>query len=249
VVTPGHRTWARLLRRARPLSAAAAARDGWLVLAPHPDDEVLGTGGLLAALGARRARITVAFLTDGSASHVGAPGWSPRRIAAARTAEAAAAMRILGLRDPAVHLGWRDAAPVPAGSAAWKATVRRVVALCRRHRLTRIVTSWEGDPHCDHEAAAQLAREVAHKLGVQPSFYAVWGWTRIDVDQRLAGFGAVALSVSTWQGRQRRALDVHRTQLGSRIPKGTARFVLPRPMRRLVDRTHLLLLKEPRHAS
>lgn len=248
-MTPGHRGWARLLRRARPVTADAAARSGWLVLAPHPDDEVLGTGGLLATLAARRARVTVAFLTDGSGSHVGAPGWSRRRIAAVRAAEAGAALRMLGLAAPPVHLGWRDAAPAAEGSRARAATVRRLVALCRRHRLTRVVASWDADPHCDHEAAAGVARAVARRMGVQPHFYAVWGWARPDLDARLAGMRAIALPISRWRGRQRRALHRHRTQHGNRILGATERFVLPVPMRRLVDRTHMLLLQEPRHAS
>jgi LmbE family N-acetylglucosaminyl deacetylase len=223
-------------------------RDGWLVLAPHPDDEVLGAGGLLAALAARRARVTVAFLTDGSGSHVGAPEWSPRRVAAARATEAAAALRVLGLRAPPVSLGWRDAAPAAPGSPVWEATVRRLVALCRRHRLTRVVASWEADPHCDHEAAAQLARGVARRLARPPLFYAVWGWTLPDLDHQLAGMRATALPVSRWRGQQRRALACHRTQLGGRIDGAAECFTLPVPMRRLVGRSHCILLEETRHA-
>jgi N-acetylglucosamine malate deacetylase 1 len=247
-VTPGQRSWGRVLRRARPMTEGQAAREGWLVLAPHPDDEVLGAGGMLAALSERRARVVVAFLTDGAASHVGAPGWSPRRIAALRAGEAGAALRVLGVSAPPVALGSRDAAPVEAGSREWEGTVRRLVALCRRHRLTRIVASWEADPHCDHEAAARLAREVAGRLRVRPLFYAVWGWTRDDLDQRLAGTRAQSLPVARWRGQQRRALACHRSQMGGRIIGAAERFVLPVAMRRLTDRAHLLLLEERAHA-
>jgi LmbE family N-acetylglucosaminyl deacetylase len=248
VVTPGHRAWARLARRARAFTPDAAAREGWLVLAPHPDDEVLGAGGLVATLASRRARIRVAFLTDGSASHLGAPGWSARRIADLRAREAQAALRALGLDAPPVMLGWRDAVPAPPYSPAWVATVRRLVALCRRHRLRRVVASWEADPHCDHEAAARLAREVARRLGVRPSFYAVWGWTLPDLDRRLSALHATSLPVARWRGHQRRALACHHSQLGGRIGGAETRFVLPVAMRRLVDRPHCLLLEEPRHA-
>jgi len=245
---PGRRTHARLVRRARALPVAEAARGGgWLVLAPHPDDEVLGAGGLIAALADAGAGLRVVFVTDGSGSHPDAPGWSARRVAGTRAREAGAALRALGHGARAVQLGWRDAAPPPPGSPAFAAAVRRLVALCRAERLTRVVASWEGDPHCDHQATALLARAVAARLRVRPLFYCVWGWTVPDLDARLRPMRATSLPVARWRGRQRRALACHRTQLGGRIAGAAERFVLPRPMRRLVDAAHLILL-EKHHA-
>ncbi len=245
---PGWRERARLLREARWSSIAEAVRSGgWLVIAPHPDDETLGAGGLIAALAAAGGEVTVAFLTDGSGSHVGAPGWSARRVAGVRAREAGAALRALGLKTPPVALGWRDAAPPPAGSTAFEATARRLVALCRARRICNIVASWDADPHCDHEAAAALARKVGRRTGIAPRFYGVWAWTVPDLAIRLRAMRAVALPVARWRGHQRRALACHRTQLGGRIAGAADRFVLPRSMRRLVDATHILLL-EPRDA-
>lgn len=43
-----------------------------LVVAPHPDDEVLGCGGLLAGLAAAGAAVRVLFLTDGGGGEEGA---------------------------------------------------------------------------------------------------------------------------------------------------------------------------------
>lgn len=217
---------------------------GWLILAPHPDDETLGAGGLIAALSAVGGDVMVAFLTDGAASHVGAPDWSRRRIGRVRAAEARAALRQLGSIDPPLHLGWPDATPAVVASPEWERTVRRLVALCRRRRLRRIVASWSADPHCDHAAAAALARAVGRQARVDVCYYAVWGWTRDDLAARLAGVGARAVPVGRWRGRARRALDRHATQLGGRIAGAAERFVLPRSMRRLVDVPHALLLEE-----
>jgi LmbE family N-acetylglucosaminyl deacetylase len=249
VVTPGWTSRRTLLHRARLLAPVAATRNGgWLILAPHPDDETLGAGGLVATLSHARVHVRVAFLTDGAASHIGAPGWSERRIAGVRAREAGAALRQLGLRSTAEMLGWPDGAPCPPQSRAFERTVRHLVSLCRRDRIRNVVASWDGDPHCDHEAAARVARAVAHRLRVAPRFYIVWGWTLPDLDTRLADARVQAIPTARWRGRQRRALACHRTQLGGRIVGARQAFVLPRPMRRLVDLPHTLLL-EPRNAA
>lgn len=244
MVTPRHAPWRRAVLRARTLSLAQASRDNWLVIAPHPDDEALGAGGLIASLAQRGAALKVAFLTDGAGSHVDAPGWSACRVAALRASEARAALRTLGVKEPAVALGWRDATPHARDSRAFARTVRRLVALCRRARVTRVVTTWDGDPHCDHQAAAQVVRAVARSIGVKAMFYCVWGWTRDDVEQALARVQPTVLRAPQHRGAVRRALACHRSQLGGRINGARDRFVLPRAMRRLVDRPFTMLLEE-----
>jgi LmbE family N-acetylglucosaminyl deacetylase len=64
-----------------------------LVLAPHPDDEVLGCGGLLVQLAAAGAAVHVLFLTDGAG---GEPAAAAAAYAERRRAEAAAVAELLG---------------------------------------------------------------------------------------------------------------------------------------------------------
>jgi hypothetical protein len=52
-----------------------------VIIAPHPDDEVLGCGGLLQLLAALERPILIISVTDGSASH---PAWFARRKARRR---------------------------------------------------------------------------------------------------------------------------------------------------------------------
>jgi len=66
-----------------------------LVLAPHPDDEVLGCGGLLAQLAAARAAVRVLFLSDGGGGEEHVADRAAYR--ARRRAEAAAAGAVLGI--------------------------------------------------------------------------------------------------------------------------------------------------------
>ena len=83
----------RAWRRAGRAAAADLDRLGAasLVLAAHPDDEVLGVGGTMALLAAAGARLRLVSVTDGEASHPGHP--DPAALAARRAAETAAALR------------------------------------------------------------------------------------------------------------------------------------------------------------
>jgi LmbE family N-acetylglucosaminyl deacetylase len=58
-------------RQIPPDHAGTVSAERVLVLAPHPDDEVLGCGGLLVQLLARGARVEVLFLTDGGGGEEG----------------------------------------------------------------------------------------------------------------------------------------------------------------------------------
>ena len=56
-----------------------------LVLAPHPDDEVLGVGGVMARLANLGARVEVAIVTEGKP-----PQYSAEQVAGRRTRPPAA---------------------------------------------------------------------------------------------------------------------------------------------------------------
>jgi LmbE family N-acetylglucosaminyl deacetylase len=222
----------------------AAARDGaWLVLAPHPDDESLGCGALMATLAALGSPVHTAFLTDGAGSHPDAPAWSGRRIAGVRAREAGAALRVLrGVPEP-LHLDWSDASPSAHGDVAFERSVRRLAARCQQHGVTRLAVTWGGEPHCDHEAAAMLAHAVAKRCGITLYYYLVWGWTLPDLATRLRGLTVRSVATAAGRPRQHRAIRCHRTQLGGRIVGARENFRLPRAMLRLADRPITLLLE------
>lgn len=222
--------------------AEAARRGPWLVIAPHPDDESLGTGSLLAGLAISGRQASVAFLTDGAGSHRDAPGWSPARVAWTRAAEARHALRRLGVSQPPCLLGWPDGAPYSRESRAFERSVRALVFWCRRRGVRSVAVTWRGEPHCDHEAAAALATAVARRLRSALYEYLVWGWTMPDIDTALHGRRAVAVDVSHGRARQRHAIACHRSQTGARIVGARDAFRLPREMIGLAARPRLVLL-------
>src|ERR1700760_2014925 len=76
--------------------AALAGVTSAVVVAAHPDDEILGVGGLISVLAASRARLRLVAVTDGERSHRGRT--PPAVLARRRTPETAAALRALGAR-------------------------------------------------------------------------------------------------------------------------------------------------------
>ena len=82
-----------------------------LILAPHPDDESLGCGGLIAACCDAGRPPFVLFLTDGTGSHPRSLSYPPDRLRETRQTEARRAMAALGLgRDRIAFLGLPDTA-------------------------------------------------------------------------------------------------------------------------------------------
>ena len=75
-----------------------------VIVAPHPDDEVLGCGGLLQLLATAGRSMQLISVTDGSASHPGSQRWPVERLSVVRPQESAEALRRLGL--PMHSLKW-----------------------------------------------------------------------------------------------------------------------------------------------
>ncbi len=243
MVAPGAAAWRRLVLRSRPIALHdPALRRPWLIVAPHPDDESLGTGSLIATILDAGGTVYVAFLTDGDGSHRGAPGWTAARLAEARAGEARRALHALGVTRPPLRLRWQDAHPMTPGAADHERTVRRLATFCRWRRIDALAVTWAGEPHCDHEAAAILAEAVAKRARLPLYEYLVWGWTCADIDARVRHRSCISIDVAHGRTRQRRAINCHRSQIGGRISGTADSFRLPRSMIELANRPRLVLL-------
>jgi len=199
-----------------------------LILAPHPDDESLGCGGLIArCVSVGRAPLVV-ILTDGAGSHR-SPAYPPERLRTVRAEEALAAVMALGLPPRRLEfLGEPDTA-APHGGAAFDAVVAKLLAMVRQEAAcTAILAPWRGDPHCDHEAAALIAAAVADAAKIRHLGYPVWGWT-LDPDTPVEGSpgGGWRLRIDTVQPVKQRAIQAHRSQYGRLITDDPAGFELP----------------------
>ncbi len=150
-----------------PALAVTPAPSRAVVVAPHPDDEVLGVGGLLAVLAAAGTQVDLLAVTDGEASH---PGGSvpPPELARRRRAETCAALDALAVPARVRHLhlpdGGRDALTEPVAEA---------LALRPGDWL---LGPWIADGHPDHEAVGRACVRAAERDGARLLGYPVWTW-------------------------------------------------------------------------
>ena len=70
---------------------------GLVIVAPHPDDESLGCGGVMAAASARGQAVAVVIVSDGCGSHTHSALYPPDRLRALREAETLEAVAALGV--------------------------------------------------------------------------------------------------------------------------------------------------------
>ncbi|HDS0922269.1 TPA: PIG-L family deacetylase [Stenotrophomonas maltophilia] len=162
-----------------------------LVVSPHPDDEVLGCGGLMQAAAAQGCAVQVVSVTDGEACYPDHPHWTPARLRDARRRELVLAMQALGM--DATHV---TSLGLPDGKVA---RYEADLALYLSTRLSPgdiVLAPWLHDAHPDHEAAGRAARAAAASCGVRSLQYPVWAWHWLDA----------AAAAGPWTNAQRIAL-------------------------------------------
>lgn len=198
-----------------------------LVLAPHPDDESLGCGALLAAAfdgpGAH-----VACLTDGSRSHRSAD-FPPRRLAELRRAELEAAVAALGGGGGDVTTFGRPDGHLAGSADGMRGCARDVAALADRTRAHLLLATCPLDRHPDHVATARIALAVARERpDLRLLFYPIWArWEdpALTKARRLAG--AMRYATAARRGRKERAIAAHASQLGRVVTDDPDGFVMP----------------------
>jgi LmbE family N-acetylglucosaminyl deacetylase len=127
-----------------------------VVVAPHPDDEVLAAGGLMRWSAAQGHDVVLVAVTDGESSHQRSTAITPAALRARRAREREEALRRLGIAGLDVH---RLGAPDVACSAAVDRIVAGVRAAIRPGDA--VVVPSPHDRHPDHVAVAAAARQAA----------------------------------------------------------------------------------------
>ena len=209
--------WHRWLMAA---PCATHSVDDWLphgqrlvVVAPHPDDEVLACGGLIALHMARGGEALVIAVSDGEASHAGVPGWEAPQLAEARRAESAEGLQQLGAgRARVLRLG------LPDGRVSAHVDVLPGMLAGVLKRSDGVVTTWRLDGHPDHEATGLATARACLDAGCRLLEAPIWMWHWAapgDVRVPWHRLARVVLDDETLR-RKERALAAHTSQLSVR---------------------------------
>jgi LmbE family N-acetylglucosaminyl deacetylase len=182
-----------------------------VILAAHPDDEVLGAGGLITLLAGAGARLRLVSVTDGEASHPG--HGDPAGLARRRARERAEALVRLGAADAEViRLGLPDSGLAGRENdlAAALGDVVTGFAAC--------LAPWHGDVHADHEVVGRAATQAAPRVICYPVW--MWHWAR-PADSRVPWELAVRVPLPPASAaRKKSAIGCFRSQLE---PRGRGR--------------------------
>lgn len=181
-----------------------------VVVAPHPDDEVLACGGLLASLAAGTRPGLLVSVSDGEGSHPGSLHWTPQRLRTTRELESRIALARLGL--DLHHWDWQRL-HLPDAAVDADELAARLRNLIRPG--DRLISTWRHDGHCDHEATALACAQVAEQLDARHFQAPVWAWHwALPGDPRLPWSQALRLDLDEAAvQRKREAIQAHASQL------------------------------------
>ena len=181
-----------------------------LVLAPHPDDELLGCGGLIRLLAAQGRDVQLLAVTDGGASHPQSSLWPEQKLKQARARESVEAMRRLGAPDvPLWRLGLDD-----GQVSAQSQRIDSALSLLLKPTDVLIAT-WRHDGHPDHEATGAAAARAAERHGATLLEMPVWMWHWAEAgDTRVPWDRACRLPLDqATHAAKRDAAQAYRSQL------------------------------------
>jgi LmbE family N-acetylglucosaminyl deacetylase len=212
-----------------------------LVIAPHPDDETLGCGGMIATRAAEGRRVVVVVVTDGRAlfRRFGVTDPSELDVSAMRKAETLRAVEILGANSRDVRfLDFENERLAEQRAEAG----RRLEAILSELSPSEVYVTSPFEGHREHVLANELTRAACAATGKCPSLleYVVTlgrGQTLDTVPRRV-----VRMNVSAVRDRERRALAQFRSHLDL-IYKGQPAPLTPNYDRYLTDEEPFLVDK------
>lgn len=197
------------MRRARPWVPDGSPV---LVVVPHPDDESLMFGGVLAQCAMNATPVHLLAVTDGGAAYPDAV--DPSALARLRRDEQVAALAELGLADAKV-----TRLDIPDGHVAdhEDALVDTIVDMLADEHIGAVLTPWEHDHHSDHEACGRAVTRARLLVGAERPFTVVSGlfWSMLrdpaPPDVTLSEFTLSAEHLA----RKQAAIRRHHSQIDS----------------------------------
>lgn len=194
-----------------------------VVVAPHPDDEVLGCGGFMALAHQAGLHVLVISVTDGEAAYPTETAWPPERLARVRQAELITALAALGIAEG--NIARLDAGDGEIGGHASEVAMRLAQIFVSSDL---VLVTYSRDGHPDHEACADAAADAASRCGARLVQYPVWAWHWDDPENSSFLDAAVRLPLpeATHQAKSK-AIEAFESQTGRISPAPSAPILPP----------------------
>lgn len=185
-----------------------------MIIAPHPDDEVLGCGGLILQGLAGDAEVRVIALTGGERSHRSCCNIGGNLVKEARRALAQRAGDILGLeRDHRLFLDWGDGELAELENGRLHQRVEELAAWIARLRPKAVFAPHPLEGWPDHVAAERITKAAIERSAVDCKLfhYCVWFWFSMPLRKavRIDWRRARLLDIADVYERKRAALDAY----------------------------------------
>ena len=166
------------------------------IFAPHPDDEVLGCGGMLQQLAANGNPILLVLVTNGAQSHPDSQIYPPHQLDIIRPQESLVALEVLGVGELVTTI----ALDLTDGNVfAQKAQfTKKLTDIIQPNDI--LVTTFRYDGHPDHEATGQVVATFAklRQLACYQVLIWAWHWAK-PADNRIPWQYALRLDLTAEQ--------------------------------------------------
>jgi len=226
-----------------------------MVLAPHPDDESLGCGGLIALLKEAGTSVNVVFITSGSASHPNSKTHPPETLAKLREIEAIKACSALGMAPSDIHFVRASDSQLDKLDQKSKMDIsKRIASLFENNNMSALAMPWRRDPHPDHVMTNAIGQSVLDRISKQTVKieYPIWLWKNSTEEDwpTLNEALPYRLDIALVYKKKWQAVKQHRSQLGEIIHDDAYGFVLTEellePFNKPTEYFFLTKLRPPR---
>lgn len=209
-----------------------------LVLAPHPDDESLGCGGLIAMLRNGGKDVFVMFITDGSSSHPNSRRYPAAALAALRRSEAIAALYVLGVPEDAIFFFAKKDGALPAeGEEKFEHNANQLQLLITLLQPDLVLVPYEKDPHRDHRATWQMLFHANRRINAEYRTleYMVWLMVRGENEDMPDAAALRYLTIIDYKAQKMEAIQEHLSQTTGLIDDDPKGFTISADMLSLFD--------------
>lgn len=182
-----------------------------VIIAPHPDDEILGCAGLIQQLYDLKRDMVLMAVTNGTQSHPDSRIYTPAQLSQIRPQESLEALKVLGIQQ---HMQ-RIALNIEDGTISLEQD--KLYQLLGEHIQPNdiLVSTFAEDGHPDHEATGRTVQRFAddHQLACYQVLIWAWHWASPN-DRRIAWQKALKLELTAQQlALKKQAIHCFKSQI------------------------------------